>query len=184
MRRYVQVGVPLVVGAILIVPMWLDRSPQSPASPASALLPLVRTLSGTLPAVAGSSLDGASFVASGLRGHVVVLTFWNPACPPCRREAPALVSAWRALRSAGARFVGVLYVGATWPDDRSAARAFEERYGIEWPVMVDDGSELARALAIPGIPVTVLADARGRLRYEIVGGVKAGQIQSLVERLT
>ena len=95
----------------------------------------------------------------------------------------------RAVRTAGielttAAVIGVMYVGGGWPDDRDAARRFTAGFGITYPTVVDEGSRLAHAFAIPGIPVTVVADRSGRLAYRILGPVRPGEIDALVSRLS
>jgi len=183
-RRYFQVGIPLAVGALLLLPLWLGRSSCSVTADDGTSLPCAQPTSGALPAVTGPTLAGVPFDDSPLKGHVTVLNFWNPDCGPCRREAPALAQAWSSLHPKGVEVVGVMYVGGNWPDDRDAARAFVQRYGIAYPTVVDQGSSLARATAIPGIPVTVVADANGVIRYRIIGPASAGQIEGLVAKLT
>jgi len=182
-RRYFQVGIPLAVGAIVLVPLWFARSNPVPAETGGSL-PTVVATSGALPAIRGPALSGGTFGPLDPKGAIHVVVFWNPDCPPCRREAPALAASWRALRGRGVDFVGVMYVGGGWPDDRGAAQAFARRYGLGYPQVVDTGSSLARAVAIPGIPVTVVADASGSMRYTILGGVHAGQLQALIGRLS
>jgi thiol-disulfide isomerase/thioredoxin len=140
--------------------------------------------SGPLPAVDGPTLAGGTFSPADYRGHVLVVNVWNPDCPPCREEAPALAAASAALQGKGVVFVGVMYVGGNWPDDRAAARAFVAAHGLRYPVIVDAGSRLARSLAIPGIPVTIVADASGSMRYRIAGAVRPGELERLVAGLT
>jgi peroxiredoxin len=183
-RRYFQVGVPLAIGALLLLPLWLGRSSCSVTAGDGTSLPCAQPTAGALPAVTGPTLTGGAFDASRLRGHVAVLNFWNPDCGPCRREAPALSKAWSALHQSGVEVVGVMYVGGNWPDDRSAAQAFVDRYEVPYPIVVDEGSSLARATAIPGIPVTIVADEGGVMRYRIIGPVHPGEIEELVAGLT
>ena len=185
-RRFLQVGLPLAFGALVLVPLWLGRAGTSPrasgALPSSS--PSAQPTRGPLPALSGPTLSGAAFDPATVRGHVVVVNFWNPDCPPCAREAPAIAEAWSTLRGQGVTFVGVMYVGGTWPDDAVAARSFATRYGLGYPIVVDRGSPIAREAGIPGIPITVVADADGVMRYRIVGPVRAGQLESLVRSIS
>ncbi len=185
-RRYLQVGLPLAVGALLIVPLWLGRpgSPPPPGASSWASAPAAQPTHGSLPDLAGPTLSGVAFDAAAIRGRVTVVNFWNADCPPCAREAPAIARAWSSLHGDAVAFVGVMYVGGNWPDDREAARAFADRYAIRYPIVVDEGSAIARAAGIPGIPVTIVTDAGGVMRYRIVGPVHRGQLESLVRTLT
>jgi peroxiredoxin len=146
--------------------------------------PLVARVSGRLPAISGSTLTGGTIAPADYRGKVVVLTFWNPDCPPCRKELPALRDEWAALRPLGVEFIGVLYVGGNWPNDPDEAKEYLQNQDVSYPSIVDEDSELARATHIPGIPVTVVADSSGEMRYQILGGVKPGELIGLVSEMS
>jgi cytochrome c biogenesis protein CcmG/thiol:disulfide interchange protein DsbE len=183
LRRYAQILVPVTIGAALILPRVLDRAtPASGATPLASYL--VAPTTGPLPTISGPTLAGGLFGPADYRGHVVVVNFWNPDCPPCRQEAPALAAADAKLRrGGGVVFIGVMYVGGNWPDDRDGARSFLRSFGLTYPDIVDQGGALATSLGIPGIPVTILADASGAMRYRITGGVQPGELERLVGTL-
>jgi cytochrome c biogenesis protein CcmG/thiol:disulfide interchange protein DsbE len=113
----------------------------------------------------------------------VVVNFWNQDCPPCRLEQPVLQEDFRRLSSRGVLVVGLVYIGGNWPDDRSAAAAFLRGNGVTYPNLTDAGSKLAAAFGISGIPTTVIADRRGQLRFQILGRVRPGQLDQLIEQL-
>jgi thiol-disulfide isomerase/thioredoxin len=195
-RRYVQVGVPLLIGAIFLVPLWLGRTPSAGSNgsdlaaggstaggPSISRSPSVQAATGTLPPIEGESLGGSSVRPQVAGASAIVVNVWNPDCPPCREEAPALARAWSSLGRHGVRMVGVMYVGRGWPDDREAATGFATRYRLSYPMVVDATSAFVRDAGIPGIPVTLIADGEGNLRFRILGPVGAGQIESLVRRL-
>jgi peroxiredoxin len=145
--------------------------------------PLVARVSGRLPSISGTTLTGGTITPGDYRGKVVVLTFWNPDCPPCRKELPALRDEWATLRPLGVEFIGVLYVGGDWPNDPNDAKEYLRSQDVSYPSIVDEGSALARATHIPGIPVTIVADSSGEMRYQILGGVKPGELIGLVSEL-
>jgi len=171
-------AVPLLLFAILVVACSPSSSGGGPGG-----FPVAK-VSGPLPSLAGTTLTGESLTTGDYRGHVVVINFWNPDCPPCRKEAPELKSQWEHLRLLGVRFVGVVYVGGNWPDDPSAARAYVREFGLGYPAILDEHSSIARGAAIQGIPETIVADASGQMRYRVLGGVKRGELSALITGLS
>ena len=131
-----------------------------------------------VPAVAGTTLDGAPLELTSLRGHVVVLNVWGSWCPPCRAEAPALERVWRATRADGARFVGI-----NVKDRPAAARAFVERFGVTYPSVEDsDGrAQLAlRGVQPRAIPSTIVGDREGRLAAAVFGGTDEPTLRQIL----
>ena len=110
----------------------------------------------------GQTLQGGRVDLAAYRGHPVVLNVWGSWCAPCRKEAPALQAASVRLAKQGVRTVGI----NTQDDDVSRARAFERRFGITYPSIVDDGALLLRlrgAVSPNAIPTTLVLDAEGRV---------------------
>jgi len=145
---------------------------------------LAAKVSGPLPPLSGTTLGGGSLVPAAYRGHVVVVNFWNPECPPCRKEAPELKTAWQRLSPLGVRFIGVMVAGMHWPDDQSGARAYVREFGLRYPVVVDKGAAIALAARVPGIPETIVADASGQMRYRVLGALKPGELTALITGLS
>lgn len=132
----------------------------------------------TIPDVSGTTLDGASFALSALRGHVVVLNTWASWCEPCRAESPVLAQVATATASAGVRFVGI-----DEQDTPAAARAFVASAGTRYPHVVDaDGVLLASLRLVPstGIPSTLVLDAHGLVAARVIGPIDAATLRSLV----
>ena len=121
-------------------------------------------------AVSGDTLEGTRLDLATLRGKPVVLNVWGSWCAPCRTEAPVLESAKRRLTPDRASFVGI----DTRDDDSAQALAFQRRYDISYPSLVDDGALLlALRGAVPpsSIPSTLVLDGQGRIAARISGPV-------------
>jgi thiol-disulfide isomerase/thioredoxin len=142
--------------------------------------PLFVRLSGPMPQISGTTLDGRSFGPPDYAGKIVVVNFWNQDCPPCRQEQPVLQAGFERLSGQGVVVVGLLYVGGNWPNDPPAARRFLASNGVTYPNLLDASSSLAQAFRIAGIPTTVIADRQGRLRFQILGRVRPGQLEKLI----
>lgn len=105
-------------------------------------------------------LDGKGTVSlDELRGQVVVLNFWASWCEPCAEEAPILVKAQRDFEAKGDGTV----LGVTYKDFADESRAFERRYGLNYPSARDDKLDLAPLFGTTALPETFVIDARGRV---------------------
>jgi peroxiredoxin len=144
---------------------------------------LVAPASGHMPSIAQPTLTGGRISPADYRGKVVVVNFWNPDCPPCRREAPTLQADWERLRGLGVEMVGVMYIGGNWPDDRTSARDFLREFGVTYPSVVDESSSLARDFGVPAIPSTVVVDRSGQMRWRVLGQLQPGELAALIAQL-
>jgi len=104
---------------------------------------------------------------ASLRGKVVVLNFWQSYCAPCTHEARTLANAAKHYDDKG-----VVFVGIDVQDFRSKALRFMKRFGIEYPIVKDNGS-LVGHYGVIGYPETFFVDTRGRLvpNWHIIGPV-------------
>jgi len=128
------------------------------------------------PAISGPTLDGGSFTASA--GKVLVLNVWASWCSPCRAEAPALQEL--SMKHPEVQFLGVLT-----RDSLVAARAFVERFGIQYPSLVDDAILLKfhGQLTPNAIPTTLIIDTQGRIAARVSGEVTYLALEDLIERV-
>lgn len=113
------------------------------------------------------SLDDPRFA-----GKVVVVDIFGTWCPNCIDQAPFLVEWHRRYRDRGLEIVGLAFELSGDPEhDRSAVRRYQERFGIEFPLLISDAadpSEVAEALpdlsAIKAYPTTVFIGRDGKVR--------------------
>lgn len=120
------------------------------------------------PVAAASFVDGTGTVRalSDFKGRGLVLNFWATWCAPCVKEMPAL-DRLRAL--VAGRGIEVVALSA----DRGGAavvKAFYAAHAIgRLEVAIDEGLRAAHALAVKGLPTTVLIGDDGRERGRLVG---------------
>jgi thiol-disulfide isomerase/thioredoxin len=131
------------------------------------------------PDLAGTTLDGSPFSLADLRGQVVVLNVWASWCAPCRAEAPGLEKVSNELAGEGVRFVGI-----NTRDTDDNARAFERRFGISYPSLIDrDGALLLRfkeTLPPQAIPTTLVIDRGGRMAARALTPLTEERLRDLV----
>jgi cytochrome c biogenesis protein CcmG/thiol:disulfide interchange protein DsbE len=157
------------VAALLALLVW-RLTHQTPPPKAGALAP----------AFALDRLDGSGKVSlASLRGRTVVLNFWASWCGPCKREAPALEQVWQRYRSKG-----VVVLGVDSGDGRSDARRFLAAHRITYPIVSDPNELLAaNRYGLPGFPVTIVIDRRGRVVGDrVLGPVSDQPFKTTFER--
>ena len=121
-----------------------------------------------LPEATLTLADGGSKALSDYFGEPIVLNFWATWCAPCREEMPSLD---RLQAEMGDR-IEVVTV-ATGRNAPAGIRRFFEEQGIErLPMLMDPQQELAREMAVLGLPVTVILDAEGREIARLTGGAE------------
>jgi len=94
------------------------------------------------------------------RGEVVVLSFWSSRCTPCRTQLTALNRSFLTYRSAGLAMFGV------GVDDVPAqALDFARSTGVGFAMLLDPAKSVSRSYQVDNLPMTVLIDRSGVIRY-------------------
>jgi peroxiredoxin len=104
-----------------------------------------------------TDLNGKSWTLQELKGKVVLLNFWATWCPPCRKEMPDLEALYTRFEPQGFVILGIS------DDDPDKVRAFVQKQGTTYPVLLDPGSKVNQLLHINGIPKTFVYDREGKI---------------------
>ena len=94
------------------------------------------------------------------RGDVVVLSFWSSRCTSCRTQLAALNRSFATYRSAGLSIYGV---GVD--DDPVQSRDFARSARVDFALLLDPAKEVSRSYQVDNLPMTVLIDRNGTIRY-------------------
>jgi len=156
-RRIIAVVAVAAIVVVLIVAFARGGDDQAPNG-------------GSGSALAGATLDGGEFDLSDTSGQVTVVNFFASWCPPCNQEAPELVAFAEAHDD-------IAVVAVATSDTREDAVGFVAKYGIEFPVVFDDGGGLGAAWEIEYLPTTLFLDASGREVERLVGGATRAQLE-------
>jgi thiol-disulfide isomerase/thioredoxin len=129
-------------------------------------------LGAPLPALTLTNLAGNSVAIRGSSGTTIYNVFatW---CPPCREETPVFASEARALRARGIRIVGI-----DQGESPDAVEAFIDRFGVPYPVLIDDTHVTSALLGAHVIPETLLV-RNGVLASVHVGPMSAQELRQL-----
>lgn len=130
-----------------------------------------------LPRLAGETVDGDHLdAASYADGSVLVINVWADWCAPCRREQPQLVRLADRYEEEGVRFLGINY-----QDDRDAARAWIEEFGVQYPSLFDPSGRSAADLGFPALPDTYVVDRAGTIRWVVYGETDERELAGLID---
>jgi thiol-disulfide isomerase/thioredoxin len=110
-------------------------------------------------------------------GEVVVLNFWATWCGPCRQEMPLLDEIYFKYRRAG-----LVLLSINIDEDVDEAAEMAKTLRVSYPVLLDTRSEVAKAYELGTLPLTVLIDREGTVRY-VSEGFKPGYEKRYTEKL-
>ena len=174
MRRAAQVAAVTVVFALLGLLVW-DLAHEKGGSVVRDLgkNKVVAAPTWTRPRV--DTTGDLSLIS--LRGKAVVLNFWQSYCAPCTEEARTLANAARSWETRNAVFVGV-----DVQDLRGPARAFLERFDIDYPIVADGGSLVGR-YGVTGYPETFFINRKGcAVPPHIIGPATRAQLDAGIRK--
>jgi thiol-disulfide isomerase/thioredoxin len=121
---------------------------------------------------------GREVTLADSNGKVRLVNFWATWCAPCRAEMPALDALERELGGPDFQVMTI----ATGRNSPEAIDEFFAEVGTSLPTALDPKSALARAMNVPGLPVTVLLDRDGNEVARLMGGAEwdSGDAKAIV----
>ncbi|SHN36021.1 S8 family serine peptidase [Chitinophaga sp. CF418] len=119
--------------------------------------------------------EGNKVKRSDLRGKVIVLDFWATWCLPCIRSFPAMKMTMDKYKDDPA--VAFFYVHTAERSDTATAqvKTFLKKNGYPFTVLMDlkdpalGRGKVARDYGVSGLPMKVIIDPKGMIRYETTG---------------
>jgi peroxiredoxin len=109
-------------------------------------------------------LDGRNLRLSEYRGQVVLVNFWSRSDGDSRQQMPALNRINITYQRAG-----LVVLGVSVDDDLRRSREFATAMHVSYPLLFDTGSEIGKDYLLQKMPVTILVDRAGVVRYSAVG---------------
>ncbi|HEV7614436.1 MAG TPA: TlpA disulfide reductase family protein [Steroidobacteraceae bacterium] len=104
--------------------------------------------------------DGRNLRMSEFRGQVVLVNFWARWAGDSRQEMPALDRINTTYQRAG-----LVVLGVSVDEDLARAAEFADAMKVSYPVMFDTGADIGRDYLLQKMPMTILVDRGGVVRY-------------------
>lgn len=107
------------------------------------------------------------------------MNFWYAGCAPCRAEAPD-------LQKLSVQFPEVQFVGVNVRDSAATAAAFERKFGVTFPSILDANSGDV-VLAFTGVvtpqavPTTLVIDKQGKVSARVLGRIDPSTLKALIQ---
>ncbi len=123
------------------------------------------------------AMDGKNLRMSEFRGQVVLVNFWARWAGDSRQEMQAL----DRINTTYSR-AGLVVLGVSVDEDLVRAREFAGAMKVSYPLMFDTGSDIGRDYLLQKMPMTVLVDRAGVIRYTNVG-FKRGDERAYLDQI-
>lgn len=129
-----------------------------------------------LPAVTFATLDGSSTAITARPGRVLFLDVFTTWCPDCINETPALEQLRRATTAQPVDIVGL-----DQQEDAATINQFIARFGLTYPILIDEDNVTQRSFGVHYIPVAYVIDSKGVVRGHIIGPQTFAEMKRLVD---
>ena len=118
--------------------------------------------------------DGKPLTLEGLKGRVVLIDFWTYSCINCQRTFPYLTAWDKRYRDAGLTIVGVHAPEFSFEHVVSNVKDAAARYGIDYPIAIDNEFATWNAWDQRFWPAHYLIDQQGNVR---AGALRRGRLR-------
>ena len=134
-----------------------------------------------IPEIRFADEEGHELTLADFRGRVALLNIWATWCVPCRKEMPTLD---RLQARLGGKDFLVIALSIDREGVAPVKRFYQELKLEKLAIYVDPSGKRSRALAIPGVPTTLLIDRQAREIARKMGPAEwdGAEMVSLVER--
>ena len=195
-RFHVNIVIAVVTVTLLILAGCTSATTSPPATPYPTPAPvtfipptLLPTRSPTpdplldlpVPDVTLAGLDGDPIRVRAFEGEIVFINFWATWCEPCKEELPELQALHDERGTDGIRVIAV-----TNPDEgqtEASIRAFVDATNLTLTVALSSDAALYDQFGVAQIPMTVIIDRAGIVRFRHIGALHDHDAAAYVDRL-
>ncbi len=128
-------------------------------------------------------LNSAPLTAAGLRGKVVLVSFWTYSCINWLRSLP-YVRAWaEKYRDRGLVVIGVHSPEFGFEKDLANVRWAAKALRVDYPIAVDSGHAIWNAFDNQYWPALYFVDAKGRIQHRQFGEGEYARSERVIQQL-
>lgn len=168
----------LTGSALIVITAGLpDRAELNAVYSLDGGRPVAPEVGALAPPLALTTVDGEMVALNSLADQIVVLNYWATWCAPCQIEMPA-------LQELADRYPDALTVlGINSGESPDLVRAWRERFGLTFPLLLDPDGAAARDYRLRGQPTTVIVAPHGIIHEIIYGPADINALERAVVRL-
>ena len=126
----------------------------------------LKVIENSVPSVTAAKgwINSPPLTRADLAGKVVLYDFWTYSCINCQRTLPHLKALYDRYKGEGLVIIGVHSPEFDFEKDHANVTSAVARYGVTWPVALDDDMAIWNAFGNQYWPAEYLTDQQGRLR--------------------
>lgn len=125
-----------------------------------------------------TDLQGNKHRLSEYKGQGVFLNFWGTWCKPCETEMPYINNQYHQFKDKGVQVLAV-NVG----ESNLAVTKFVQRHQLDFPIVIDNDSQVQSAYGIDPLPATFLIDKTGKVVKYFTGQMTEDTVRKLMNEI-
>ncbi len=123
------------------------------------------------------NINGTTVNLSDYKGKIIILDFFATWCPPCRKGIPEFIELQKQYADKGFTMIGISL------SKLSDVKGFAESFGINYPVLIDDGYASAVYGPIRSIPMTFIINRDFKIVKKYIGYRPKEQFENDIQEL-
>ncbi len=124
------------------------------------------------------AVDGETLTFNEYKGKTILIHFWADWCSECRAEFPKLEQAYQKYKKDGFEILAVNVA-----QSKSHVQSFKDEFGLNFPMLMDENSSVAKKFGIRGLPTNYFIGKEGRVERVIIGWVDEEQISLVLNNI-
>lgn len=122
-------------------------------------------------------MKGQTYQLSSLKGKGVMLNFFGTWCQPCEQEMPTLNAVYQKYKNKGVEFIAI-----NNDEANLVVKAYMERLGITFPVVIDKDESIFSTYNVGALPTSVFINKDGEITNVSVGALTEDNLTQQLDK--